>query len=148
MHARFNGLTGATSFPGGERDLCLEIRDEGQGQCRRRFELAPGRDRNRSYSYPTIDACRNEWRLCLDFAKETAGIRDIEKLSGEAVRAYLVSKVDQLVAHATWGLSKNHNRIEIKEYNSQIYLIINKIFISMKLYHVINLLQHLDILLT
>ena len=55
------------------------------------------------YSFSTADAYRDVWRACLDHAKETAGIRDIEKLSGEAVRAFLVSKVDQGVAHATFG---------------------------------------------
>ena len=55
------------------------------------------------YSYSTADAYRDVWRACLDYAKEAFGIRDIEKLSGEAVRAFLVSKVDQGVAHATFG---------------------------------------------
>ncbi len=55
------------------------------------------------YSYSTADAYRDVWRACLDHAKQTAGIKDIEKLSGEAVRAFLVSKVDQGVAHATFG---------------------------------------------
>jgi len=55
------------------------------------------------YSYSTADAYRDVWRACLDHAKQTAGIRDIEKLSGEAVRAFLVSKVDQGVAHATFS---------------------------------------------
>lgn len=55
------------------------------------------------YSYSTADAYRDVWRACLDFAKEVVGIKDIEKLSGKAVRAFLVSKVDQGVAHATFG---------------------------------------------
>ncbi|MGD0587064.1 MAG: hypothetical protein ABSA86_15060 [Oryzomonas sp.] len=55
------------------------------------------------YSYSTADAYRDVWRACLAYAKENLGIRDIEKLSGEAVRAFLVSKVDQGVAHATFG---------------------------------------------
>ena len=55
------------------------------------------------YSFSTADAYRDVWRACLDHAKETVGVRDIEKLSGEAVRAFLVSKVDQGVAHATFG---------------------------------------------
>ncbi len=55
------------------------------------------------YSYSTADAYRDVWRACLDYAKETAGIKNIEKLSGEAVRAFLTSKVDQGVAHATFG---------------------------------------------
>ena len=55
------------------------------------------------YSYSTADAYRDVWRACLAYAKENLGIKDIEKLSGEAVRAFLVSKVDQGVAHATFG---------------------------------------------
>jgi len=55
------------------------------------------------YSYGTADAYRDVWRACLAYAKNMAGIRDIEKLSGEVVRAFLLSKVDQGVAHATFG---------------------------------------------
>lgn len=55
------------------------------------------------YSYSTADAYRDVWRACLSHAKENYEIRDIEKLSGEAVRAFLQSKVDQGVARATFG---------------------------------------------
>jgi integrase len=55
------------------------------------------------YSYSTADAYRDVWKACLGYAKENLEIKDIEKLSGEAVRAFLVSKVDQGVAHATFG---------------------------------------------
>ncbi len=55
------------------------------------------------YSYSTADAYRDVWRGCLSYAKEHLGIRDIEKLSGKAVGAFLMSKVDQGVAHATFG---------------------------------------------
>jgi len=55
------------------------------------------------YSFSTADAYRDVWRACLDYAKGNLGVKDIEKLSGEAVRAFLVSKVDQGVAHATFG---------------------------------------------
>src|SRR6266567_1082352 len=55
------------------------------------------------YSYSTADAYRDVWRACLSHAKANLGIRDIEKLSGEAVRAFLASKVDQGVARATFG---------------------------------------------
>lgn len=55
------------------------------------------------YSYSTADAYRDVWRACLGFAKENLGIKDIEKLSGEAVRAFLDSKIDQGVARATFG---------------------------------------------
>ena len=55
------------------------------------------------YSYNTADAYRDVWRACLEYAKASQGIKDVEKLSGEAVRAFLMSKVDQGVAHATFG---------------------------------------------
>lgn len=55
------------------------------------------------YSYSTADAYREVWRSCLDYAKENLGIRDIEKLSGEAVRAFLSSKIDEGVARATFS---------------------------------------------
>jgi integrase len=55
------------------------------------------------YSYSTADAYRDVWRACLGFAKDNLGIKDIEKLSGEAMRAFLASKVDQGVARATFG---------------------------------------------
>ena len=53
------------------------------------------------YSYSTADAYRDVWRACLDFAKQFLGIKDIEKLSGEAVRAFLMSKIDQDISYAT-----------------------------------------------
>lgn len=55
------------------------------------------------YSYSTADSYRDVWRSCLDYAKENANIRDIEKLSGEAVRAFLESKIEQGVARSTFG---------------------------------------------
>jgi len=55
------------------------------------------------YSYSTADAYRDVWRACMDYAKENQGIKSIENLSGTAVRDFLVSKVDQGVAHATFS---------------------------------------------
>lgn len=55
------------------------------------------------YSYSTADAYRDVWRSCLDHAKGNLGIKDIEKLSGEAVRAFLSSKIDEGVARATFS---------------------------------------------
>lgn len=55
------------------------------------------------YSYSTADSYRDVWRACLSYSKEHFGIRDVEKLSGEAVRAFLMSKVDDGVARATFG---------------------------------------------
>ena len=76
---------------------------EGGGPRRGRGDLAPGREGTGCYSYSTADAYRDVWRACLGHAKENLGIKDIEKLSGEAVRAFLDSKIDQGVAKATFG---------------------------------------------
>lgn len=54
------------------------------------------------YSYKTADAYRDVWRVLLGYAKVEYGLKDIEKLSGEHVRAYLEAKIDQGVAHATF----------------------------------------------
>lgn len=54
------------------------------------------------HSYATADAYRSVWRNCADFAKVHLGIRDIEKLTGEAVGAFLQSKVNAGVAHSTF----------------------------------------------
>ena len=55
------------------------------------------------YSYGTADAYRDVWRSCLEFSKENLGNKDIEKLSGAAVRAFLDSKIDEGIAHSTFG---------------------------------------------
>lgn len=55
------------------------------------------------YSYNTADAYRDVWRACLEYSKRNYDIKNVEKLSGEAVRAFLMSKVDQGVAYATFS---------------------------------------------
>ena len=52
-------------------------------------------------SYSTADAYRDVWRQALKFAKEHFKINDIEKLSGEHLKAFLLNKIDSNVAHAT-----------------------------------------------
>jgi hypothetical protein len=52
-------------------------------------------------SYSTGDAYRDVWRQVLKFAKEQFGIKDIEKLSGSHLKAFLLKKIDGGVAHAT-----------------------------------------------
>ena len=52
-------------------------------------------------SYSTADAYRDVWRQALKFAKEHFKINDIEKLSGEHLKAFLFNKNDSNVAHAT-----------------------------------------------
>ncbi len=56
------------------------------------------------HSYATQNAYRDVWRNTFKFAKENFQIKDIEKLAGEHVVAYLQSKIDQGVAHATFML--------------------------------------------
>ena len=54
------------------------------------------------YSYNTADAYRDVWRSVLDHTKTEFGIKDVERLSGEHLRAFLDSKIEQGVAHATF----------------------------------------------
>ncbi len=56
------------------------------------------------HSYATADNYRDVWRYTLQYARENFGIRDIEKLTPEAVSAYLESKIDAGVKHATFML--------------------------------------------
>jgi integrase len=52
-------------------------------------------------SYSTADAYRDVWRSALNYAKAELGIKDLEKFSGEHVKSFLESKIDDGVAHAT-----------------------------------------------
>ncbi len=52
-------------------------------------------------SYATLDAYRDVSKDCFRYAKEELGVKDIEKLSGEDVKAFLESKINDGVAHAT-----------------------------------------------
>ncbi len=56
------------------------------------------------FSYKTADNYRDVWRYAMEYAKSNFAIRDIEKLTGEAVSSYLQSKIDQNVKHATFML--------------------------------------------
>ena len=54
------------------------------------------------YSYATADAYREVWRQVLNFAKSEFKVRDIEKLQGKHVQAYLESRIADNIAHATF----------------------------------------------
>lgn len=56
----------------------------------------------RIYSYGTADTYRDVWRSAFDFAKTEYNIKDVEKLTSEAVQSYLESRVEQGVAHSTY----------------------------------------------
>lgn len=56
----------------------------------------------RIYSYGTADTYRDVWRSAFDHAKTEHGIKDVEKLTPEAVQSYLESRVEQGVAHSTY----------------------------------------------
>lgn len=56
----------------------------------------------RIYSYGTADTYRDVWRSAFDHAKSEHGIKDVEKLTPEAVQSYLESRVEQGVAHSTY----------------------------------------------
>ena len=53
------------------------------------------------YSYKTLDTYRGVARDLLQYAKDNLGIKDIEKLNGEAVRSFLESKLEQGISYNT-----------------------------------------------
>jgi len=55
------------------------------------------------HSYATQNAYRDVWRHTLQYARSNFQIRDIEKITGEHVAAYLQSKVENGVKHATFA---------------------------------------------
>ena len=53
------------------------------------------------YSYKTLDTYRGIAKDLLQYAKDNLGIKDIEKLNGEAVRSFLESKLEQGISYTT-----------------------------------------------
>lgn len=54
------------------------------------------------YSYATGDAYRDVWRHIGEYAKNEYGVKDMERITGEQVQAYLNSKIEEGVARATF----------------------------------------------
>jgi len=54
------------------------------------------------HSYATADAYRDVWRHALVYARESFGIRDIEKLTPAAIQSFLQSKISENISHATF----------------------------------------------
>lgn len=54
------------------------------------------------HSYATADVYRDAWRHCLVHARENSGVKDIEKLTGEHISAYLADRIDKGVHLATY----------------------------------------------
>lgn len=54
------------------------------------------------FSEGTADRYRDVWRSAFEHAKSEYGIKDVEKLSPEAVQGYLESRVEQGVAYNTY----------------------------------------------
>lgn len=54
------------------------------------------------HSYATADAYRDAWRLLGQFVRENFKLKDMEKLTGEHVQAWLSAKQVDGVAHATF----------------------------------------------
>jgi integrase len=52
-------------------------------------------ERTGVYSYASADTYRKEWRQCLQFSKDHFGIKDIEKINGDIVKAYISDKIDR-----------------------------------------------------
>jgi integrase len=55
------------------------------------------------YSYSTAEAYKDVWHQCCNFLKETEGLKDIEKLNGEGVTAYLESRIEAGISRATYS---------------------------------------------
>jgi len=53
-------------------------------------------------SYKTADSYRDVWRHALDFAKENYGEKNIERISGEHIQAYLAYKINSEIKYATF----------------------------------------------
>jgi len=53
------------------------------------------------HSYKTLDTYRNVAQNLLEYAKTELGIKDIEKLNGEAVRSFLESKIQEGISYNT-----------------------------------------------
>lgn len=53
------------------------------------------------YSYKTLDMYRDVARNLLQYAKDNGFTKDIEKLSGEVVRSFLESKLEQGISYST-----------------------------------------------
>ncbi|MDR2884317.1 MAG: hypothetical protein LBV09_04335 [Deferribacteraceae bacterium] len=52
-------------------------------------------ERTGVYAHKTADEYRTIWRECFQYAKDNFSIKDIEKMSVEAVKAYLTDKIDR-----------------------------------------------------
>ncbi len=55
------------------------------------------------YSYSTADAYRAVWKLLGNYVKENYKIRNMEKIEGEHVQAFLESKIAHDVSYQTFG---------------------------------------------
>ncbi|MBU1171300.1 MAG: hypothetical protein KKD44_17205 [Proteobacteria bacterium] len=53
------------------------------------------------YSIRTADAYRDVWRQLGTYVKETFQVKDLEKLTGEHVEAFLKTKIQKNIAHST-----------------------------------------------
>lgn len=54
------------------------------------------------YSYSTADDYREIWITACKYAKEHFGLKDIECITGEQLQAFLMSKIEEEVRHATF----------------------------------------------
>jgi len=54
------------------------------------------------HSYKTAEAYRDVWTQCFQYAKDHFKVKKLERLSGEHVKQFLQSKIDQKIAYATF----------------------------------------------
>jgi hypothetical protein len=57
------------------------------------------------YSYGTAETYLDKWVECGKFAKDEFGVRNIEQLTSEHIKAYLESKVEEGVAYSTFQVN-------------------------------------------
>jgi len=70
------------------------------------------------YSYRTAESYKDSWHQAAHWCKENLGIRDVEKLRGDHIRAFLESKIADGVKHSTFqreaaALSKFENALNM-----------------------------------
>ncbi len=54
------------------------------------------------YSYGTAETYKDTWHQCAHWAKENLGIKDIEKLQGEHIKAFLETRIADGIKYSTF----------------------------------------------
>jgi len=76
------------------------------------------------HSYKTLDTYHNIAQNLLQYAKTELGIKDIEKLNGEAVRSFLESKIQEGISYntlKTYTAAISKLEVALEHYNGKEY---------------------------